>query len=113
MNLKILTDQEKDIILQCLTAAFEGSFFPEWEFQNLFGVERNMLEKIIKMWPIVDESDKDICLAIHNSMGNLVGYPHGNEKEWKKYISVGTDEVIKILKKCSEPPRVFSGDSII
>lgn len=82
-----------------MVAAYRGDFFPDWEFPVLFGVERAVLGRVIELWPRFDEFSQDMCLAIHNSLGNLVGYPHGNEKEWSRYISVGPDGVMGALRK--------------
>jgi hypothetical protein len=97
-----LKKNEQDVVYQCLVAALKGPFFPDWEFQTLFGIERSTLSKIVDAWPQVDDTEEDVALAINNSMGNLVGYPHGKEKEWQKYISVSPDEVISILQRWKE-----------
>lgn len=99
MSINRLGENEKEIVYQCLVAALKGPFFPEWEFATLFGIERNTLAKIVEAWPQVDDKEEHVVLAINNSMGNLVGYPHGKEGEWKKYISVPPDEVISILQR--------------
>lgn len=40
MFLNGLTAEERDIVRRSLTAAVEGPYFPDWEFQTLFGVTR-------------------------------------------------------------------------
>ncbi|WP_133719248.1 hypothetical protein [Methylocaldum gracile] len=102
MPINRLKENEKDVVYQCLVAALKGPFFPEWEFHTLFGIDRNTLAKIVEAWPYVDDTEEDVALAINNSMGNLAGYPHGKEGEWKKYISVSPDEVISILLRWKE-----------
>lgn len=99
MSIDRLRESERDVIYQCLVAALDGPFFPDWEFQILFGVERDTLARIVEDWPEIDDSVEDVVLAINNSMVNLVGYPHGEEKEWDKYISVSPDEVSYILRE--------------
>lgn len=101
MSLERLKQSDKDVVYQCLLAALNGPFFPDWEFHTLFGVEREVLAEIIEIWPRIDRSE-DTNLAITNSMGNLIGYPHGKEKEWGKYVSASPDEVLATLKRWRE-----------
>jgi hypothetical protein len=63
----------------------------------LFGLERNELKSILKAWPNIDDMDETVSLAINNTLANLVGYPHGKEEDWRKYISVSSEEVSAIL----------------
>ena len=37
MSFGDLSKVEQDVIYQCLKAAVEGSFFPEWEFHTFTG----------------------------------------------------------------------------
>lgn len=104
MSINCLTKNDKDIVYQCLVASLEGAFFPEWEFYTLFGVERNTLAKIVKSWPNVDDGEEEVFLAINNTLGNLVGYPHGRPEEWKKYISATPEEVTTILQRWKNNP---------
>jgi hypothetical protein len=97
MKLSQLSSKERKVIYECIKAVAEGPFFPDWEFQTLFGIERKELKSFVSSWPNIDDSDEAVILAINNSMANLVGYPHGKEREWRKYISVSPNEVSAIL----------------
>lgn len=99
MGISHLSKDERNVVFECLLAASEGPFFPEWEFHTLFGIERARLKEILGSWPDIDESQEDVQLAIQNSMGNLVGYPHGKDGDWSKYISASPQEVLAILQK--------------
>ena len=94
-----LEKREREIVKQCLRAAVEGPFFPDWEFHTLFGLERNEVKNVLESWPKLDESKETVQLAINNSLGNLLGYPHGCEKEWPEFISVSSNDVLKIFDK--------------
>ena len=50
---ELLTQEEIRIISACLLGAEEGPFFPDWEFQTLFGVERPVLRNVRLHWPSV------------------------------------------------------------
>jgi hypothetical protein len=75
-TLSQLNEQERQIIFECLRAAVNEPFFPEWEFHTLFGLKRQEVKKIAEMFPNIDDSNEQVNLAIHNSIGNLLGYPH-------------------------------------
>jgi hypothetical protein len=94
-----LTVSEIEIVKQCLEAAYVGTFFPEWEFEILFGIEREVLNQMLKVWPDIDESDSKVIRSINNTLNNLIGYPHNKEKEWDIYISVSPDKVSNIFSK--------------
>jgi hypothetical protein len=95
-----LSDTEREVVRECLRAAVEGPFFPEWEFHTLFGVTRAEVKGVVNSWPNVDESDETVILAINNSLNNLLGYPLGREEEdWPKFISVSREEVGRIFLK--------------
>ena len=111
MALEDLTSDEKKVVLQCLRASVEGSFFPEWEFSTLFGLTRAEVQEVIQRWPVDDTSDEMAALAINNAINNLLGYPHRKEEEWSKYISVSREEVHSIFRKWrdDEVARYFNG----
>lgn len=99
MKLSNLSFKEREIVYECMKAAADGPFFPDWEFETLFGLDRNELKSIVNSWPNIDESDETVLLAINNSMANLIGYPHGKECEWKNHISGTPKEISTILEQ--------------
>jgi hypothetical protein len=101
MPLDDLNEKEREVVRECLQAAVEGPFFPDWEFHTLFGLEREEVKTVLKSWPKLNEADETVQLAINNSLNNLLGYPHGCEEEWPQFISVSGSEVARILNKLS------------
>jgi hypothetical protein len=99
MSLGDLSPGERNIVLECLRAAVEGPFFPDWEFQTLFGLERKEVKEIADAWPALNERDRKIAMAINGSFNNLLGYPHRCEKEWPRFISVSREEAENIYSK--------------
>ena len=97
MPLTNLNQDDRDVVRQCLHAAVEGPFFDDWEFHTLFGVQRSEVRTVLSTWPDVDESDETVRLAINNSLGNLVGYPHRCESQWSQFISVSPADVSRIF----------------
>ena len=100
MGLANLREEERQVVLQCLRAAVEGPFFPEWEFHTIFGLTREEVRAVLLSWPDLVEADQSVVVAINNSFNNLLGYPTENARElWSKYISVTPMELALIFDK--------------
>lgn len=105
MPISSLSEEEKDVVQECLDAAVYGPFFDEEDFHALFGVTRDEAKVVADHFPKVDEFDDsyggndDSWLVINNTFANLLGYPHRLEKEWVRYISVSRERVEEIFIK--------------
>ena len=108
MSLTDLDEHERDVVRQCLQAAVEGPFFPDWEFGAIFGLEREEVRSVLRSWPEIDETDQSVVVAINNSINNLLGYPAPNKREvWPKFISVDGMELARIFDKWKgRAPRI-------
>ena len=93
-------------MFECLRAASEGPFFPDWEFHTLFGLERDQVRRIAAAIPDIDDSSEEVALAINNAMAHLTGYPHHQEAVWSQFISVPEEEVDRVFSK-------WRGDAVI
>jgi len=47
MRLANLDERERDVVRQCLQAAVDGPFFPEWEFGIIFRLERDEVKQVL------------------------------------------------------------------
>ena len=100
MSLADLDEKEREVVRECLQAAVDGPFFPDWEFGTIFGIERNDVREVLSCWPALNETDESVVRAINNSLNNLLGYPTRNKNEiWAKFISVTPWEVALIFDK--------------
>jgi len=97
-----LSQREQQTVDECLKAAALGTFFPDWEFQTLFGVSREEVKAVAQKWPAIDKIDEIVGAAIVGSLGHLLGYPHGEEAQWGEYITVSADDVRQTLDKLIE-----------
>ena len=70
MPLADLDDREREVVKECLRAAVESPFFPDWEFGTIFGLQRDDVRKVLLSWPELDEADETVVLAINNAMQN-------------------------------------------
>jgi hypothetical protein len=101
MNILVdeLSERDRQTVGECLRAAEQEDFFPEWEFETLFGISRKEVSIVREKWPDVDISQVDVGAAVIGAMNHLLGYPHGQDLLWKKYISVGPDAIQLTLDK--------------
>lgn len=100
MPLTDLDERERDVVRQCLKAAVESPFFPEWEFGTIFGLERDDVRRVLMSWPDISEADDCVVRAINNSLNNLLGYPAKSKRElWPQYVSVSGIELARIFDK--------------
>ena len=105
MSLSDLNEKERDVVRQCLRAAVEGPFFPEWEFQTIFGLRREQVNTVLVSWLELDEKDELVVRAINNSFNNLLAYPAPNKQElWPKYVSVSAIELARVFDKWKRRP---------
>jgi hypothetical protein len=105
MALLDLDEEELAIVGQCLRAAVEGPFFPDWEFQTLIGVSREEIQRLALSWPSRDADDAGTTNAVVGVLNNLIGYPHGEESAWASFIGVGPAAVSIILEKILTQPQ--------
>ena len=107
MPLANLEDREREVVRECLRAAVEGLFFPDWEFETLFGLGREEVRCVLLSWSTLDEANETVVLAINNSMVNLIGYPLGEDQDaWPAFISVNRTELASVFDKWKgRPPR--------
>ena len=88
---------EIEIVRRSLQAAVEGSFFPDWEFQTLMGVDRETVREVCTAWPYQTIDHEDFICAVVNSLNMLLGYPHGREDELVTYVPEGRAAIRKVL----------------
>jgi len=90
--------QDEEVIRQCLRAAADGPFFPDWEFSTLFGFERDEIRRIAERWPNSDD-EVEQADAVNNAFNMLLGYPHGREDAWHDYISPVSADVARVYAR--------------
>ena len=86
-----MTNDEK-LIGECLRAAVEGPFFPDWEFTVLFGFTRAEVAAILATWPACEDRSAQQA-AVNGTLNNLLGYPIKKRALWPQYISASPEEI--------------------
>jgi hypothetical protein len=97
-GLERFSARDVEVVRECLTAAVQGPFFPEWEFHTLMGLERTEVADLLEAWPDSRGSEEQ-DLAVNNVLNNLLGYPHDEWRAWKNYISAQPAEVASVLTR--------------
>lgn len=97
-----LSKSDLEIIKICMTASCMERFFPDWEFQSLFGIERDELEQVVSLFPNLNYEDEIHNAAIKGSLGHLLGYPHGRDQELEKMLNRDVMEIKKVLDKLNQ-----------
>lgn len=46
----LLTGIEGELVRRCLAASVDGPFFPDWEFETLFGLTRDEVREVLDAW---------------------------------------------------------------
>jgi hypothetical protein len=93
-----LSERDLGIVAECLRAAVDGPFFPEWEFHALFGLSREEVRSVLSTWPQTSDTEME-DIAVNNALNNLLGYPHDEAEAWRKFISVDSAEVGEVLAR--------------
>ncbi|QLE74706.1 hypothetical protein FGW37_26750 [Streptomyces rectiverticillatus] len=93
-----VTDQDLQIIKECLDAAVNGPFFPDWEFHTLMGFTRDEIGAIAASWPSFSDSDTQDD-AVNNVLNMLLGYPHGYESRWHDYSNATLEQIVQTLAR--------------
>jgi hypothetical protein len=93
-----LSAHEVEIVRQCLAAAVEGPFFPDWEFAALIGLDRDGVAAVLAAWPARDDADTQ-QFAVSNVLNNLLGYPHHQWEAWPQYITATPADVAAVLAR--------------
>ena len=99
MGFEDLSLEEQSTIYECVKAAVNGPFFPDWEFHSLFGLSRKEMAEIVKLWSSINLDSQDAQLAINGALNNLTGYPHPYFEVWQDYLPSDRHAVIALFEK--------------
>lgn len=99
MALAKMSDADRRIIFECLTAVARGPFFSDGELSILFGLDRRELLSIVARIPRLLDSETDVGRAVGHTLLDLLSYPHGKGNEWSNWISVSPVEVEQVAAR--------------
>lgn len=98
MSLVKLTVEEREVIRRSIAATFQ---YLDFDFHSRLGVTEEEVREILSAWPTADDAkdNSPICLAINNSMNDLL---HGigiSDSEALKHIGVDREEMLRVFRK--------------
>jgi hypothetical protein len=82
---------------QALAAAARGPFFPDPEFGTLFGMSRAEVAALVGTLSQVPPTRTQIT-GVGNAVNNLLGYPHGHDAQWSRWLTCTPDELESAFK---------------
>ncbi|MBB5753363.1 hypothetical protein [Prosthecomicrobium pneumaticum] len=94
-----LSSAEIETVRRALKATVEGSFFPDWEFETLIGVDRGTVQQVHEDWPIQTVDQAEFSCAVIGSMNSLIGYPHGKDDELAIYVPEGRSAIQEAMQR--------------
>ena len=100
-----MSNRDSEIIKNCLDAAVQGPFFPDWEFSTLMGFGRDEIRAIAESWPDT-ESPEDQDDAVNNVLNMLLGYPHQKWSVWEQFSTAEPREIAEVLARWRDEPSL-------
>ena len=109
MSLTDLSEDERRIIFECLTAAAHGPFFTDADHRILSGLSGSELAEIVARLPDIDDAKPVVRRAVGHALTDLMYYPHRKDGEWANWISASRDEVERVGDRwlSTLPPIVY------
>jgi hypothetical protein len=104
MAMKDLSAPDQDVVRQCVAAIAGGPFIDDDEFDTRVGISRATLQSLLATWPHVDDAtdDSEACLALNNSMNEVL---HGLDIPpitWSEYFTVAPREVDAVFHRWAQ-----------
>ncbi len=98
MSLRSLTATEREVVRRALAATFR---YFDADFHPRLGVWEDEMHALLCAWPEIDDSDDDgpACLAINNSLNDLLNGVGISDTEALELTGVETTEMRRIYKK--------------
>lgn len=93
-----MTIEEREVIRRSMLATFH---YYDFDFDTRLGVSHEEMRCFLKEWPNIDDSKDEtaICIAINNSLNDLLNGQGISDLEAKKLIGVSCDEMRRIYRK--------------
>lgn len=99
MQNKILTEQEKGLIRQCITTLTDSQLIEDWEFQTRLGITRDELARsAASLGEGADISVDDIC-GFGNCINELANAFGIEEVQRETGVSLVREELLSLIQK--------------
>jgi hypothetical protein len=100
MSLQSLEPAEHEIVRRCMEATF---LFLDGDFHTRLGLEVATMRALLEVWPHVDDAEdgSDACLAINNSLNDLLHGVGLGDAQAQKLVGAERDEMASVYDKWS------------
>jgi hypothetical protein len=98
MALASLDPEEGEVIRRTMEATFR---FFDFDFHTRLGVSPEKMRALLGAWPSVDDTldDSDACLAINNSLNDLLHGVGISDKDAMEFVGVSREEMLRVYRK--------------
>jgi hypothetical protein len=98
MTLEALTHGEREVIRRTMEATFR---YFDFDFPTRLGISSEAMRTLLSAWPAVDDvrDDSDACLAINNSLNELLHGVAISEAEASELVGVSRTEMQRVYRK--------------
>lgn len=95
MALASLTPDELEVVRRTMQATFR---YFDFDFQTRLGITPEVMHALLDGWPDIDEAndDSDACLAVNNSLNDLLHGVGISEEDAKELVGVGRAEMQRV-----------------
>ena len=96
--LATLTPEECQVVRRTMEATFR---FFDVDFQTRLGIPPDTMRSLLLAWPNIDDSndDSDACLAINNSLNDLLNGIGISDAEALEVVGVTREEMHRVYRK--------------
>ena len=98
MTLDSLTPEENQVVRRTLEATFR---YFDFDFQTRLGISPESMRSLLDAWPAVDFTldDSDACLAINNSLNDILHGEGISEEDALELVGVSRAEMLRVYRK--------------
>jgi hypothetical protein len=98
MTLDALAPEEREVIRRTMAATFR---FINFDFQPRLGISPDAMRALLNAWPGVDDrqDDSEACLAINNSLNDLLHGVGISEAEAMDLVGIDREEMLRVYRK--------------
>src|SRR5262245_29809908 len=98
MTLAALGAEEREVVRRSMEATFR---YFDFDFQARLGVSPHTMRALLDTWPAVDDArdESDGCLAINNSLNDLLHAQGISDREAVELVGVNRAEMLRVYAK--------------
>jgi hypothetical protein len=98
MTLDSLAPEEREVVRRTMEATFR---YFDSDFQTRLGISPAAMRALLDAWPTVDDTcdNSDACLAINNSLNDLLHGEGISENDALELVGVNRAEMLRVYRK--------------